>query len=60
MIVELGHFALILALVVSLFQMSVPLVGAERGWQDWMRAASPATSFTEKSEVTKAWVNAAK
>ncbi|MEO1530542.1 MAG: heme lyase CcmF/NrfE family subunit [Pseudomonadota bacterium] len=42
MIVELGHFALILALVVSLFQMSVPLVGAERGWQDWMRAASPA------------------
>ncbi|MEM6944324.1 MAG: cytochrome c biogenesis protein CcsA, partial [Pseudomonadota bacterium] len=42
MTVELGHFALILALVISLFQMSVPLVGAERGWQDWMRAATPA------------------
>ncbi|MEM6676476.1 MAG: heme lyase CcmF/NrfE family subunit [Pseudomonadota bacterium] len=42
MLVELGHFALILAFVVSLFQMTVPLIGAERGWQDWMRAAQPA------------------
>ncbi|MEM1383253.1 MAG: heme lyase CcmF/NrfE family subunit [Pseudomonadota bacterium] len=39
---ELGHLALILAFAVSLVQMSVPLVGAERGWSDWMRAAAPA------------------
>jgi len=42
MIAELGHFALAMAFAVSLFQMSVPLVGAARGWSDWMRAASPA------------------
>ncbi len=42
MIAELGHFALILAFAVALVQMSVPLVGAARGWSDWMRVASPA------------------
>ncbi len=42
MIAELGHFALILAFVVALFQMSVPLIGATKGWSDWMRVASPA------------------
>ena len=42
MIAELGHFALTLAFAVSLFQMSIPLVGAGRGWSDWMRVASPA------------------
>ncbi|MEM6905002.1 MAG: heme lyase CcmF/NrfE family subunit [Pseudomonadota bacterium] len=42
MIAELGHFALTLAFAVALFQMSVPLVGAHKGWADWMRAAAPA------------------
>ncbi len=42
MIAELGHFALTLALAVALFQASVPLYGAGRGWADWMRAAAPA------------------
>ena len=42
MISELGHFALTLAFSVSLFQVVVPLVGAGKGWSDWMRAAVPA------------------
>ena len=42
MTAELGHFALTLAFAVALFQTLVPLVGAARGWSDWMAAASPA------------------
>ncbi|MEL6774059.1 MAG: heme lyase CcmF/NrfE family subunit, partial [Pseudomonadota bacterium] len=42
MTVEIGHFALTLAFAVALFQMSIPLVGAGRGWVDWMRTATPA------------------
>ncbi|HUF87113.1 MAG TPA: heme lyase CcmF/NrfE family subunit [Thermohalobaculum sp.] len=42
MIAELGHFALALAFAVALFQTTVPLVGAQKGWADWMRAAAPA------------------
>ena len=42
MIVELGHLALILAFLVAIVQMIVPMVGASRGWADWMRAAVPA------------------
>ncbi|MGY6410586.1 MAG: heme lyase CcmF/NrfE family subunit [Alkalilacustris sp.] len=41
MIVELGHFALILAFAVALAQAVVPLVGAHRGWHGWMQAALP-------------------
>ena len=44
MIVELGHLALILAFLVAVVQMVVPLVGAHRGWSDWMRVAVPAAS----------------
>ena len=44
MIVELGHFALILAFAVSLIQSVVPLVGAHKGWGDWMAAANPMAS----------------
>ncbi len=44
MIVELGHFALILAFGVSIFQMIVPMVGAHRGWGSWMAAAGPAAT----------------
>lgn len=42
MIVELGHFALVLGLMVALFQAVVPLVGAARGDVQWMRFAGPA------------------
>ena len=42
MIAELGHFALILALAVAAVQSVVPLVGAERGWTDWMRLSGSA------------------
>ena len=42
MIVELGHFALILALCVALVQTTVPLIGAQKGWNGWMAVATPA------------------
>jgi cytochrome c-type biogenesis protein CcmF len=42
MTVELGHLALILAFLVAVVQMTVPMVGAARGWADWMRLAVPA------------------
>ena len=46
MIAELGHFALVLALLTSLVQTVVPLVGAQKGWADWMRLASPAATVS--------------
>jgi cytochrome c-type biogenesis protein CcmF len=36
MIIELGHFALILALFVAIIQSTIPLVGAARGQAAWM------------------------
>jgi cytochrome c-type biogenesis protein CcmF len=42
MIVELGHFALILALAVATLQTVVPLIGAQRGNAAWMAFAQPA------------------
>ncbi|MFV0492132.1 MAG: heme lyase CcmF/NrfE family subunit [Pseudorhodobacter sp.] len=42
MIVELGHFALILALCVALIQTVMPLVGTARRWPGWMAVAEPA------------------
>ncbi|SES17583.1 cytochrome c-type biogenesis protein CcmF [Tranquillimonas rosea] len=44
MIVELGHFALILAALVAVVQMIVPMVGAQNGWRGWMAAAEPAAT----------------
>ncbi len=44
MIVELGHFALILAFAVALVQTIVPLVGAQKGWRGWMAVAEPAAT----------------
>lgn len=41
MIVELGHFALILALSLAIVQMIVPLIGAHKGWASWMATADP-------------------
>ena len=46
MIVELGHFALILALFVSLMQAVIPLVGAQRGRMAWMATAQPCAVVT--------------
>ena len=42
MIVELGHFALVLAFAVALIQASVPLIGAQKRWPAWMAVAEPA------------------
>ncbi|MFT3896345.1 MAG: heme lyase CcmF/NrfE family subunit [Thermomonas sp.] len=42
MLGELGHFALVLALLVVLLQAALPLVGAQRGIGAWMAAARPA------------------
>jgi len=42
MTAELGHLALILALLVALVQASLPLVGAHRGRADWIALARPA------------------
>ncbi|KUF12384.1 heme lyase CcmF/NrfE family subunit [Pseudoponticoccus marisrubri] len=44
MITELGHFALILAFLVSLVQAVVPLVGAHKRWPGWMAMAEPAAT----------------
>jgi cytochrome c-type biogenesis protein CcmF len=45
MIVELGHFALILAAVTALVQAIVPLVGAHKRWPGWMAVAEPAAGL---------------
>ena len=42
MIAELGHFAVIIAFILAIGQSTVPLVGAQKGWIDWMRLGSPA------------------
>jgi cytochrome c-type biogenesis protein CcmF len=42
LIPELGHFALILALLLALVQGSLPLAGAARGVSEWMALARPA------------------
>jgi len=39
---ELGHFALILALLVALVQGMLPIVGAQRGHAAWIALARPA------------------
>ncbi len=44
MIVELGHFALILALAVALVQGTLPLIGAARGDRRLMALAAPAAN----------------
>ncbi|MYF88956.1 MAG: heme lyase NrfEFG subunit NrfE, partial [Boseongicola sp. SB0676_bin_33] len=42
MVVEIGHFALILALAVACLQAVLPLVGAHRRWSAWIAVAEPA------------------
>jgi len=43
MIVEIGHYALVLALFVSILQGTMPLIGASRGQVRWMALAAPAS-----------------
>ncbi|MBC7940574.1 MAG: c-type cytochrome biogenesis protein CcmF, partial [Chitinophagaceae bacterium] len=45
MIAELGHFALWLAVGVTLVMGTLPLVGAQRGRADWMALAQPAARW---------------
>ncbi|MCK0142315.1 heme lyase CcmF/NrfE family subunit [Aliiroseovarius sp. F20344] len=45
MIIELGHFALILALGVAVVQTIVPLIGAHKRWNSWMEMAVPAATI---------------
>jgi cytochrome c-type biogenesis protein CcmF len=42
LIPEIGHFALILALLLALVQGTLPLAGAARGVREWMALARPA------------------
>ena len=42
MIPELGHFAMVIALCVSLLMMFIPLLGAWLGVPEWTRSAVPA------------------
>jgi cytochrome c-type biogenesis protein CcmF len=42
MIPEIGHFALILALLISVVQAALPIAGAARGDRVWMAVARPA------------------
>ncbi len=42
MIPEIGHFALILALVVTMVQAVLPLIGAHKGIASWVAIAKPA------------------
>ncbi|MDP5362041.1 MAG: heme lyase NrfEFG subunit NrfE, partial [Paracoccaceae bacterium] len=44
MLIELGHFALILAFGVAIVQMIVPMIGAHRGNVAWMSLAEPAAT----------------
>ena len=42
MIPEIGHFALILALLAAFVQATMPMVGAHQGNHAWMAIARPA------------------
>ncbi len=44
MIIELGHFALILAFAVALVQAIIPLIGAHKRWPGWMAVSIPAAN----------------
>ena len=46
MIAEFGHFVLVLALMTSIAQTVVPLVGAQKGWVDWMRVGTPTAGLS--------------
>lgn len=56
MSVELGHFALICALLAALVQGVLPLAGAPRGFVPWMALARPA-AVLQCLLVLAAWVS---
>ncbi len=41
MIAEIGHAAVILALLFAVVQAIVPMIGAHKGWSNWMQLAVP-------------------
>ncbi len=45
MLIELGHFTVILAFAVAIAQAVIPLVGAQKGWRSWMDIAEPAATL---------------
>src|SRR5512137_1360746 len=55
MIPEIGHFALILALLLTLIQGVLPIAGAARGDRVWMAVARPAARG-QAFFVTLAWL----
>jgi cytochrome c-type biogenesis protein CcmF len=55
MIPEIGHFALILALLISVAQAVFPIAGAARGDRVWMAVARPAARG-QAFFVTLAWL----
>jgi cytochrome c-type biogenesis protein CcmF len=52
MIPELGHFALVTALVVALAQGVLPLIGASRGDGNWIALAKPAAGALNLALLT--------
>jgi cytochrome c-type biogenesis protein CcmF len=54
MIPELGHFAMILALLLAVLQGTLPIIGAAKGRREWMALARPA-AFGQAFFVTFAW-----
>ncbi len=42
MIAEIGHAALIIAFAIAIVQAIVPMIGAQKGWSNWMYLAVPA------------------
>ena len=48
---ELGHFALILALLVALVQGVLPILGAHRGQAAWIAIARPAAQNLPRLEA---------
>ncbi|SOH93566.1 cytochrome c-type biogenesis protein CcmF [Monaibacterium marinum] len=45
MTAEFGQYALMLALMVAFTQMIIPLVGAQRGWRNWMAVGGVAAQL---------------
>jgi cytochrome c-type biogenesis protein CcmF len=39
MMAELGHFTVLLAFALAIIQATVPLIGAQKNWTNWMRLA---------------------
>jgi cytochrome c-type biogenesis protein CcmF len=54
MIPELGHFAMILALLLAVVQGTLPIIGAAKGMREWMAVARPA-AFGQAFFVAFAW-----